>query len=45
MSHEEQIDKSLEAISLLTHTSRDKRSIFSALRHTFNIGSYNKQKQ
>ena len=44
-SYEEQIDKSLEAISLLTHESRDKRSIFSALRHTFNIGSYNKQKQ
>ena len=44
-SYEEQIDKSLEAISLLTHASRDKRSIFSALRHTFNIGSYNKQKQ
>ena len=44
-SYEEQIDKSLEAISLLTHESRDKRSIFSVLRHTFNIGSYNKQKQ
>ena len=45
MSFEEEIDKSLEAISLLTHTSRDKRSIFIILRHTFNIGSYNKQKQ
>ena len=45
MSYEEQIDKSLEAISLLTHASRDNRSIFSALRHTFNIGSYNKKKQ
>ena len=44
MSYEEQIDKSLEAISLLTHASRDKKSKFSALRHTFNIGSYNKQK-
>ena len=33
------------AISLLTHASRVKRSIFSALRHTFNIISYNKQKQ
>ena len=37
MSYEEQIDKSLVTISFLTHTSRDKRSIFSALRHTFNI--------
>ena len=45
MCYEEQIDKSLEAICLLTHASRDKRSIFSALRHTFNIGSYNKQNQ
>ena len=45
MSCEKQIDKSLKAISLLTHASRDKISIFSALRHTFNIGSYNKQKQ
>ena len=44
MSYEEQIDKSLEAISLLTHASGDKRSIFGALRHTFNIGSCNKQK-
>ena len=44
MSYEVQIDKSWEAISLLTHASSDKRSIFSALRHTFNIGSYNKQK-
>ena len=35
----------MEAINLLTHASRDKRSIFSTLRHTFNIGSYNKQKQ
>ena len=42
MSYDEQIDKSLEAISLLIHASKDKRSIFSALRHAFNIGSYNK---
>ena len=28
MSYEEQIDKSLEAIGFLTHTSRDIRSIF-----------------
>ena len=41
ISYEEQIDKSLEAISLLTHASRDKRSLFSTLRHTLNIGSYN----
>ena len=45
MSYEQQIDKSLEAINLLTHESRNKISIFSALRHTFNVGSYNKQKQ
>ena len=45
MSYEEQIDKSLEAISLLAHASRDKGSIFSALRHTFNIESYNTHKQ
>ena len=45
MSYEEQIDKSLEAISLLTYASRKKISIFSTLRHTFNIGSYNKPKQ
>ena len=45
MSYEEQIVKSLEAISLLTHASREKISIYSTLRHTFNIGSYKKQKQ
>ena len=45
MSYEEQIDRSLETISLLTHASRDKILIFSALLHTCNIGSYNKQKQ
>ena len=45
MSYEEQIDKSLEAIGLLTHASRDTRSIFSTLRRTFNIGAYNKRKQ
>ena len=45
MSYEEQIDKSLKAISLLTHASRDIRSIFNAFRHTFDIGSYNKQNQ
>ena len=35
----------MEAISLLTHASKDKISIFSALCHTFNIGSFNTQKQ
>ena len=45
MPYEEQIAKSLETISLLTHASREKISIFSTLRHTFNIGSYNKQQQ
>ena len=43
MAYEEQIDKSLDAIGLLTQASRDNISIFSVLRYAFNIGSYNKQ--
>ena len=45
LTYEEKIDESLGAINLLTHENKQKRSIFSAIRHVFNIADYNKQKR
>ena len=45
MAYEEQIDKSLDAIGLLTQASSDNISIFSVLRYAINIGSYKQSKQ
>ena len=45
LSYEEKINKSLGAINLLTRKNKQKRLIFSAIWHVFNIADYNKQKR
>ena len=46
-TYETSVIKSKEAVNLLTvkDKKRDKRSVFSAIRHMFNIGSYDGQKK
>ena len=43
LSYKEKINESLKAINILTHETRGKRSIYSAIRHVFNIADYDKQ--
>ena len=45
-AYQDQVERAEEAISLLTVPhDREQRSIFSAVRHVFNIGSYDAQRK